>query len=301
MLNHRSEVLYAAGVMLMRVLVVLLVVAAAAIGSAAPAQTVFIGSGSSTTQAVTDFRNATGPLNANVSGSFNTGRREINWDGVPDAFAAPNNLPANFFNANSPRGAVFSTPGSGFQVSANAANAFAAPIEFGNIDPSYPQVFTTFSAQRLFTPIGSNILDVSFFIPGSNTPAFVTGFGVVFSDVDIAGSTSLSFFGANNLALGTWAVPSIAGNETLSFLGVLFGDAIVSRVRITSGNTALGPGVLDSGNIDLVVMDDFIFGEPTLAAAVPEPASWALMLLGFVAIGVGMRRRSSDTATLRMA
>ena len=35
------------------------------------------------------------------------GRREINWDGVADGFAAPNNLPANFFNKNSPRGVVF--------------------------------------------------------------------------------------------------------------------------------------------------------------------------------------------------
>jgi hypothetical protein len=35
----------------------------------------------------------------------------------------------------------------------------------------------------------------------------------------------------------------------------------VARVRITSGNTALGPN--ESANRDLVVMDDFIFGTPT--------------------------------------
>src|SRR5438046_10299232 len=73
------------------------------------------------------FRTALGTLNPNVVGSFGTGRREINWDGVPDALAAPNNLPPNFFNVNSPRGVVFSTPGSGFQVSANSG---VAPIEF---------------------------------------------------------------------------------------------------------------------------------------------------------------------------
>src|SRR5438094_262530 len=78
------------------------------------------------------FRTQLGTLNANVAGSFSSGRREINWDGVPDAFSAPNNLPANFFNVNSPRGVVFSTSGIGFQVSGNAA---VAPVRFDNINP----------------------------------------------------------------------------------------------------------------------------------------------------------------------
>src|SRR5881275_2848402 len=69
------------------------------------------------------FRTQLGTLNANVAGSFSSGRREINWDGVPDALSAPNNLPANFFNVNSPRGVVFSTSGTGFQVSGNAGVA----------------------------------------------------------------------------------------------------------------------------------------------------------------------------------
>jgi hypothetical protein len=95
---------------------------------------------------VDNFRTALGALNPNVVGSLGTGRREINWDGVPDALSAPNNLPANFFNVNSPRGVVFSTPGTGFQVSANAATA--TPVEFGNINASYPGLFKTFSPQR---------------------------------------------------------------------------------------------------------------------------------------------------------
>ena len=60
---------------------------------------------------------------AGANGSFGGARREINWDGVPDASADPNSLPANFFNVNSPRGVVLSTPGTGFLVSANAGGA----------------------------------------------------------------------------------------------------------------------------------------------------------------------------------
>ena len=63
---------------------------------------------------------------------------------------------------------------------------------------------------------------------------------------------------------------------------------MISRVRITGGNAALGPGVLDGANADLVVLDDFLFGEPT---AVPEPATWAMMILGFGLIGGVLRAR----------
>jgi hypothetical protein len=122
------------------------------------------------------FRTALGTLNANVAGSFPSGRREINWDGVPDALSAPNNLPADFFNVNSPRGVVFSTPGTGFQVSANAASG--TPVEFGNINATYPTNFQTFSPQRLFTALGSKVVDVTFFVPGSTAPATTSGFGV---------------------------------------------------------------------------------------------------------------------------
>jgi hypothetical protein len=37
------------------------------------------------------------------------------------------------------------------------------------------------------------------------------------------------------------------------------------------------------------------------AAAVPEPATWAMMLLGFGAIGVGMRSRTRQTVRLKLA
>lgn len=191
------------------------------------------------------------------NGSFGGVRREINWDGVPDAFSAPNNLPANFFNVNSPRGVIFSTPGTGFQVSANAA---AAPVRFDNINATYSSIFQTFSPQRLFTSLGSNIVDINFLVAGTNTPAFVSGFGAVFTDVDVANGTSIQMFDTNNVSLGTFVV--VPSNNGLSFLGIFFNAGErVGRLRITSGNAPLGPNDNPPG-VDVAVMDDFIYSEP---------------------------------------
>jgi hypothetical protein len=233
---------------------------AAQAGGGAPAVNVQQAAGTSAAaiqSAVDAYRADLGTLNPNVAGSFGSGRREINWDGVPDAFSAPNLMPADFFNVNSPRGAVFATSGSGFQVSANAG---VAPIEFDNINPTYSSLFTIFSPQRLFTALDSKRLTVRFFVPGSTTPATSSGFGAVFTDVDRRG-TKISYFNAEGDELATFSVPISPGSETLSFLGVRFLDDRVAMVKITSGRSRLGPN--ETRARDLVVMDDFIYGEPT--------------------------------------
>ena len=106
---------------------------------------------------------------------------------------------------------MFSTPGTGFQVSANAG---VAPIEFDNLDPTYSGTFGVFSAQKLFTALGSNIVDVNFLVPGTATAALTRGFGAVFTDVDLANTTSITYFDANGASLGTWFAPALVGSQT---------------------------------------------------------------------------------------
>lgn len=235
------------------------------------------------------FRSAVGGgSTAGANGDFGGVRREINWDGVPDGFSDPNFLPGNFFNSNSPRGVLLSTPGSGFLVSANAGLA-VAPL-FG-----FPGDLQTFSAQKLFAPVGSNILDVRFAVPGTGTAATTGAFAAIFVDAEennAVDATKMEFFDVFGTLLFSHTALATA-NQGLSFLGgVADAGERISRVRITMPNNFLvRNGVRDNEQTDFVVMDDFLYAAPV---AVPEPATWALTAFG-LALLVGARRRVSRT------
>jgi hypothetical protein len=123
--------------------------------------------------------------------------------------------------------------------------------------------------------VGSNITDTFFFVPGTNggTRATVTGFGAIFTDIDRpdgsgpgtkrgnrGASTLMQFFGADGRLLFSSFVPATPGDGGLSFLGIKFNDPRIASVRIIAGNVAPGPD--DDKTNDIVMMDDFIYGEP---------------------------------------
>ncbi len=222
---------------------------------------------------------------AGANGDFGGLRREINWDGVPDSLSDPNSLPGNFFNSNSPRGVEFSTPGTGFLVSANAGSS--APVLFG-----FANEFQAFTAQKIFTALNSNIVDVRFFVPGTSTSATTSAFGLIFTDVEVAGATRLQFFGVNNNLLFSRDA-LVGGNQGLTFLGgVANAGEQISLVRITSGsNTIVSNGVLGSPNFDVVAMDDFLYATPTAGVPTPDFGPGNLLLLAIVAGFLAARRR----------
>lgn len=267
-----------------------LILALALVAAIAPAQVTFqaFGADAASIQATVDsYRAALGPLNPNQAGVQNpNGRREINWDGVPDAQASPNNLKADFFNTNSPRGAVF-TGASAFRVSADDNNPTNTPTLFADLNPDYAGMFRPFSQQRLFSAMDSTTMSTEFFVAGSTTAGLTRGFGAVFTDVDMNDLTKIEYFDASHNLLHTsfaLGAGDFDHNQTLSFVGVLFDAPIIASVRITSGNVGLGGS--ESFNQDVVVMDDFIYGE-----VVPEPASLLVAGLSFVAVTRRKRKR----------
>ena len=224
--------------------------------------------------AVDAFRADLGNPNNGGGPATAAGRREINWDGVPDGASDPNPFPAGTFLG---RGALFATPGTGFKVSANAVNPTATPVRFDNPE------FQTFSLQKLFTAVGSTITDTHFFVPGTATPATTNGMGVVFTDVDATGSAKLEYFDPAGALIDTVVAPA-SPNGGLSFAGETFNAGErVARVRITSGTSTTLTS--DPAGQDAVVMDDFLYGEPlpgqialqSAEASVEEDAGKAIL------------------------
>ena len=232
---------------------------------------------------VEQYRTALGATNnGNTPGPLpkDSGHREINWDGGGnnDTTTAPVTPFNTFLNT---RGAQFTTPGTGLSQAPPSGGPQGGLATLFN-NPTYGTIFSTFSPLRLFTPVDSNITEALFFVPGSNgiVPAKVSGFGAVFTDVDLPdgsgpgntngnrqASTRIECFGIDGGLIFSSLVPASPGDASLSFFGIVFTDARIARVRITSGDTAPGPN--DDGTHDIVMMDDFLYGEPQPLQPIP--------------------------------
>ncbi|MGZ2259466.1 hypothetical protein [Roseobacter sp. A03A-229] len=255
------------------------------------------------------FRAALGDLNANEPQNFDGGRRQIDWDGAPDAVSDPNPFPGDFFNfgaAPRARGIEFRPTenpdagpeelnAEGFQLSSTEASG--EPVRFG-----FEEDLNVFSPERLFAPTGGTIFDVVFFDPADQiTPAATQGLGIVFTNVNEVttpdgGSTTtdamISLF-LEGQTIGEDA-PALSYNVEasgpggLSFLGILFDAPTIVGATVQAGFIPFDKA---TSGANVVAMDDFIFGEPTVSA-VPLPAG--VWLLGSALLGgaaVGRRRR----------
>jgi hypothetical protein len=123
---------------------------------------------------------------------------------------------------------------------------------------------------------------------GSSLPGVITGSLSGFANsisLDVANGFSASTFTLNLFNSGSLIGSSsinLGGYGTGSAVGALaFSGSLFNSFQVVSGQ---GAGSIDFG-IDTV----------SIPAAVPEPASWALMIGGMGVVGAAMRRRKLAT------
>ncbi|WP_299407419.1 PEP-CTERM sorting domain-containing protein [uncultured Roseobacter sp.] len=278
------------------------------VATAAPMIFSAAGSDAASIQAEVDaFRDALGALNPNEPENFKGGRRQIDWDGAPDVVSDPNPFPGDFFNRNfaplargiefrpseNPKAGAPEQIAKGFQLSSTEASG--EPVRFG-----FEKELDVFSPERLFAPTGGTIFDVVFFDPADQkTPAATRGLGIVFTNVsevedektkEKTTDAKVNFFlkgqdiGTDHPAFSVNAEASGPGG--LSFIGVLFDEPTIVGATVQAGYIPFDTAKSGAG---VVAMDDFIFGEPTVAA-VPVPAS-ALLLGSALFGGAAFARR----------
>ncbi len=142
------------------------------------------------------------------------------------------------------------------------------------------------------------------------------------ADVLLSGTTT-----AEDISDGTFTLADFSATyagTTTAFSGTTTAQFINTLLRITVGTTVLGDFEIGVPQSSTLLDTDYnvtvsggsangFFGSATItggtgvlrgstiAAAVPEPGTWALMLVGFGAIGVAMRRRRARKPILQLA
>lgn len=127
---------------------------------------------------------------------------------------------------------------------------------------------------------------------GTGTPSTLT----------LTFQTAINFFGITLLDFGTagsqdvFATTSNGQTQLLNDYTGVSSNRVFRGIYDSAGFSSLTFNGFTAVN-DQYNVDDLQFGTQAVNAAVPEPATWAMMLVGFGGIGFAMRRRKSKVTT----
>lgn len=127
-----------------------------------------------------------------------------------------------------------------------------------------------------------------------NPVSGVTNDGAPYSNVSMTGTLSLlDSFG--NAIFTTPSVTNVEGSVHVGqyFSGLSTGSLTFYGVQYNGLLTAMSVGTSRAYNLPGLTLQgsNFSLVQAPINAAVPEPATWAMMLLGFGGMGVALRRR----------
>ncbi len=198
----------------------------------------------------------------------------------------------------------------------NLILALAAMVSFSAAAPAAAQTFADFTIQTDIT--GQNV-------PGAPTTATITGginYSTFFANAQGGSSAVTDFnvllgngsnYNAGNFAPFQSGVNAILNLTSLQTGTLNFvangGSAPLFSFALSGLFTANGQGALPGGGLTLTNQTQIdgttiaagSNGTLAVTAAVPEPATWAMMLVGFGAMGVSLRRRRKPTALAQLA
>lgn len=140
---------------------------------------------------------------------------------------------------------------------------------------SNPLTFQVWDASHSSVLFSSGLVTPTFLGPadGASNTQLVTG---SFSPITLAAGSYYASFVGTNIAVNGYSGGNGGG-------GQLFPVGVGSSLQLRGDN--IGYQLLGTARV----------------GAVPEPATWAMMLLGFGAIGFAMRKRSNVRTTVRYA
>ena len=158
--------------------------------------------------------------------------------------------------------------------------------------------FTTLSGQTLDSPSagqariqavsGGNPVPLSSILIALTAPG--TSFGYIefnlFGGTQLANATSVTITGIDQFSVPFTITHAIGNGENFFSALATAGERITS-ISFTTGNTT---GVTDIRQIRINLGDNLV--------PLPEPGTWAMMLLGFGAAGIAMRRSRRRKALL---
>lgn len=150
------------------------------------------------------------------------------------------------------------------------------------------------------------LLTQSLNIQQSSTTGSTLNLYITQTDLTSFNGTLLSSFTSNTLSNATAVLRSFYSTSNALFGGTQMQSAAFNSTGMFVSGTALNL----LGPFSTTVRYDITFGPGTgnfngtanlAAAGVPEPTTWAMMLLGFIGLGYAVRRTQKGVARIRFA
>ena len=178
-------------------------------------------------------------------------------------------------------------------LAAISAAALATPITQANaavVTKTYSITATKFEAGAPTDPVTGIFTftfdNAAFITPPSPNGLTVTGFNVPYAGPALFSFTKGSdmLIVGNNIGLGSYTVGPATPGFGFAMLGISSTPTISNLTYSANGK------LWHSSNVAVAEV-----------AAVPEPATWALMMLGFGGVGYAVRRKPKVGARVRFA